>query len=149
MLSYEESSFAGKGMYLDDVLLLSMEQLSGNVLAVRPKGHGACLDCFGWACDGAVVNATRGFFLIGLALFIVGQWQHEVPTEAVDLLSNIKVKYTKHPSMQARVVSNLVKSAVNSRVNRSIEDPVFLASELCRTSLGAASGVKATLAADT
>ena len=90
---------------------------------------------------------NRGFALIGLALFIVGQWQHEVPTEAVDVLSNIKVKYTKHASMQALVVSNLVESAVNSRVNRSIEDPVFLASELCRTSLGTASGVKATLAA--
>ena len=136
-------------MYLDDALLLikSMEQLSGSVLAVRPKGHGASLDCFGWACDGALVNATRGFALFALALFIVDQWEHEVPTEAVDLLSNIKVKYTKHASMQARVVSNLVESAVNSRVNRSIEDPVFLASELCRTSLGTASGVKATLVA--
>ena len=135
-------------MHLSGALLLleSMDELSNHVLTVRPKGQGASLDAFGWACDGALVNAARGFALIGLALFIVGQWQHDVPTEALDLLSNIKVKYKTHASIQAHVVSNLVESALNSNANRSADDPVFLASELCRSSLGAASSVKAVLA---
>ena len=65
------------------------------MLNLRPKGHGASLDTFGWACDGVLVNATRGFAMVALTMFIVGQWQHEVPTVVVDLRSDMKVTYMK------------------------------------------------------
>ena len=154
MLSYAEASFSGEGLYLEDALdlLLSWHQLPDSTLHIRPRTvQSEGLDHGGWVCDGAVANATRGFAMVALAAFAAmpasgGKAPVPVPVEVVDLLSNIKVKYNKYSSTQARVVAGLVDSAINSRVNRSIEDPIYLASELRRNSLVTASGVKAALA---
>jgi len=148
MLSYHESSFAGNGLYLEDsiILLDNWRQWADHVLNVRPVGVGVSHDCFGWVCDGAIVNATRGFAMIAVAVFLAtGQWQHAVPAEIVDFLSNIKVRYIKYTDSQSRLVAGLVDSAINNKTNRSIEDPIFLAHELRRLSLGTASGVKLAL----
>ena len=145
MLSYQESSFAGKGLYLEDSLLLfdNWRQWADHVLNIRPVGVGVSHDCFGWVCDGAMINATRGFAMIAVAVFLgAGQWQHAVPAEIVDFLSKIKVKYIRYVNSQSRMVASLVDSAVNNKTNRSVEDPIFLANELRRLSLGTASGVK-------
>ena len=119
------------------------------MIEVRPIGPSTPQSQFGWACDGAVVNSTRGFALTALALFIVGQWQQSsaVPPEIIEALVDIKVKYTKHKDMQSRVVASLIESAVNNRVNRSIDDPIFLANELSNKSLSNPAAIKATLAA--
>jgi hypothetical protein len=123
MLSYHESSFAGNGLYLEDsiILLDNWRQWADHVLNVRPVGVGVSHDCFGWVCDGAVVNATRGFAMIAVAVFLaIGQWQHAVPAEIVDFLSNIKVRYIKYTDSQSRLVAGLVDSAINNKTNRSI-----------------------------
>ena len=71
MLSYDESSFAGQGVYLEDALLVlgNWELWSDSVICVRPKGVGIAHDTFGWVCDGAIINATRGFAMIAVAIF--------------------------------------------------------------------------------
>ena len=149
MLSYDESSFAGQGVYLEDALLLldNWHSWSDSVICVRPKGVGVCNEPFGWVCDGAIINATRGFAMIAVAFFAAasGRWHGEVPSEVEEVLSNIKAKYIKFSNAQSRVVAGLVDSAINSKTNRSIEDPIFLAYELQRFCLGTASGVKTAL----
>ena len=94
---------------------------------MRLKGVGIAQDTFGWVCDGAILNATRGFAMIAVAIYAAsGRWQREVPSEVVSFLSNIKVKYIKFSNTQSRVVAGLVDSAINSKTNRSLEDPFFL-----------------------
>ena len=150
MLSYDDKSFAGNGVYLTDALdvMDNWRQLPDHRLHVRPKGNSTPLDEFGWMCDGAVINGTRGFAMVALAIFsVVGQWQRSVPAEVLDLLTNIKVKYTKHNTTQSRLVASLVDSVINNKVNRSMEDPSFLKNELKRNSQATAHGVKTSLQA--
>ena len=109
-------------------MLTDVGCISGFTIEVRPVGPNTPQSQFGWACDGAVVNSTRGFALTALALFIVGQWQQSdgaVHHEIIETLADIKVKYTKHKDMQARLVQGLVDSAVN-KVNRSIHVSIFV-----------------------
>ena len=70
MLNYGEGCFAGSGVYLEDALLLldNWRQWPDHVLSIRPVGVGVPHDCFGWACDGAVINATRGFAMVAVAI---------------------------------------------------------------------------------
>ena len=151
-LAFMEDAYPGQGVYLSDaILILEQRGLQDimNGLTVRPISAGRDLSLFGWMPDGSIVNGTRAFALSVLALFsIVGHWQPElqrwpkefkwqgpVPAKVLDVLQKVKCKYVRHDNLQSRVLANLIETAVNSKTNRSIEDPLFLSREMMRNNL--------------
>ena len=53
----------------------------------------------------------------------------------MELLDDITAVYRAHGSASARVVANLVDSAISHKVDRSIEDPTFLSKEMLRCNI--------------
>ena len=149
MLAFSEEAYPGQGVYLSDALLLleqrGIEEFEGQVIFVRPVAAMQDLSYFGWMPDGSIANGTRAFALSVLAMYsLVGRWVcnnqwseglhwvGDIPVAIGTLLSKIKCKYIRHDNLQNRVLSNLVESAVNSKTNRSIQDPLFLSQEMLR-----------------
>ena len=58
------------------------------------------------------------------------------PEEIVEALQDMKTLYTKHENTTSRVVASMVSSAVSSKTNRSMDDPLLLAK--VRSSTGTA-----------
>ena len=152
MLSYAEDAYPGKGVYLSDAAILleqrGLEDLDHRI-SLRPESARVDLSCFGWMSDGSIVNGTRAFALSVLALYsLVGRWQVNrawpenlywpgaIPPDVVGVLVGIKCKFTRHENLTMRTLSNLVESAVHSKTNRSIEDPIFMSQEMLRCSMG-------------
>ena len=159
MLGYQEEAYPGNGIYVvDAITLLELQaaDLSSHVVRLRPRGEGE-LGTFGWLPDGDIANGTRAFALAAMGLYAtVGQWQPatpwpeevmsalgdvawtgDIPKEVVAALSDIRVRTVVYASSQQRLVQNLVDSAINHKVNRSIEDPIFLSREMRRSMVGA------------
>ena len=62
-------------------------------------------------------------------------WDGDAPAAVVELLADLTVTYRAHGSASARVVANLVDSAISHKINRSIEDPTFLSKEMLRCNI--------------
>ena len=103
------------------------------------------LSAFGFGADGAMVNSTCLFALVVLVLFAVVQGT-TVPPLLVKFLQAIPVQQTRAASTSSRMVESMVTSAVQSTVNRSMDDPLLLAAEFARqvpTCVPIASGMNA------
>ena len=103
------------------------------------------LSAFGFGADGAMVNGTYLFALVVLVLFAVVQGT-TVPPLLVKFLQAIPAQQTRADSTSSRMVESMVTSAVQSTVNRSMDDPLFLAAELARHVPSTATGVSAAMA---
>ena len=103
------------------------------------------LAAFGFGADGAMVNGTYVFALVVLVLFAVVQGT-TVPPLLVKFLQAIPVQQTRADSSSSRMVESMVTSAVQSTVNRSMDDPLLLAAELARHVPSTATGVSAAMA---
>ena len=161
-LSFAESGYPGQGVYLGDAILIleqrGLQDLSNTTITVRPCAAGADLSRWGWMPDGSIANGSKAFALSALALFsVAGRWQHDqfcrgdpekptpwpadlkwsglVPEKVCKALQEVSAQFVKHDNLQARVLSNLIETAVNSKTNRSIEDPIFLSGEMLRNSM--------------
>ena len=55
-----------------------------------------------------------------------------MPAAVSDALAGIGAVFTKHPSAEPRLCSNLLASQAQKLVNRSIADPIFLSQEMLR-----------------
>ena len=138
MLSFEKTSYAASGMFLNDASLLLKTQgiiggLSSQTLAVRPR-PGAKMTVFGWEPDGAVVNSTHAFVCTCAAAYAVVV-NVDLPQPLARWLQNIPVTYTKHDNSRDRLLQNLVDSAVQRHANRTVQCPIFLAEELARCAI--------------
>ena len=89
------------------------------------------LSAFGFGSDGAMANGTYLFALAVLVVFAVVQGT-TVPPLLVQLLQAIPVQHTRADSTASRMAESMVTSAVQSTVNRSMDDPLLLAAELTR-----------------
>ena len=158
MLDFGEDSYLGSGVYVDDAITFLRSQheaIDNSTIRLTPRAEGD-LSTFGWAPDGDIANGTRAFALSAMALYAVfGHWQpnadtadviqsalgdlqpwpHAVPEAIVKLLTDIRVNHIARGSASARVVQNLIDSAIGHTVNRSIEDPTFLAKEMHRCNI--------------
>ena len=72
-----------------------------------------------------------------------------MPDAIVEELSGIKVQYAKHATGMDRLVANMVTSNVNSKINRSMDDPLLLAAELGRYGLTTTKEIRSVLKAYT
>ena len=106
------------------------------------------LAAFGFGADGAMVDGTYVFALVVLVLFAVVQ-RTTVPPLLVKFLQAIPVQQTRADSSSSRMVESMVTSAVQSTVNRSMDDPLLLAAELARHVPSTATGVSAAMASGT
>ena len=145
-LAFSEEAYPGQGVYLSDALLMleqrGLDEFTGTAIIVRPSALLQILSTVGWMPDGSIANGTRAFALSILALYyLVGRWgsncwsaglrwQGDIPEAIGTVLSNIRCKYVRHDNLPTRVLSNLVESAVNSKTNRSIQDPICLSQDM-------------------
>ena len=151
--AYGENGFHGKGLYaVDAVAWLSntrvpfdMKRL--DVVPVLAPGSDS-LSSFGYGCDGPMVNSTTVFALVALALYAL-ETGATMPSAIVQELSGVRVQYTKHASGMDRLVANMVTSNVNSKINRSMDDPLLLAGELSRQGLNTTKEIRAVIRAYT
>ena len=104
------------------------------------------LSAFGFGADGAMVNGTYLFALVVLVLFAVAQGTTGPPL-LVTFLQAIPVQQARADSTSSRMVESMVISAVQSTVNRCMDDPLLLAAELARhvPSTATATGVSAAM----
>ena len=159
MLDFGEDAYPGSGAYVSDAITMLQCQHAdlGSRVCIAPTSAQAQLGCFGWAPDGDIVNGTRAFALSAMALYSVlghwrpdgdpwadvvqsaiggvRRWDGDVPVAVVELLGDLTAVYRAHGSASARVVANLVDSAISHKVNRSIEDPTFLSKEMLRCNI--------------
>ena len=152
--AYGENAFHGKGIYAvdDAVSWLSHTCVPFNikkfdVAPVLAPGSDA-LSLFGYGSDGAMVNSTILCALVALVLYAVDTGV-QMPDAIVQELSAVKVQYAKHASGMDRLVSNMVTSNVNSRINRSMDDPLLLAAELGRYGLTTTKEIRSVMKAYT
>ena len=159
MLDFGEDAYPGSGAYVSDAITMLQCQHAdlGSRVRIAPTSAQAQLGCFGWAPDGDIANGTRAFALSAMALYsVLGDWrpgdtwadaiqsaiggrvrpwEGDVPVAVVELLGDLTAVYRAHGSASARVVANLVDSAISHKVNRSIEDPTFLSKEMLRCNI--------------
>ena len=154
MLYFGEQGLHGKGMYVGDASLwlrhltlpLNLKRLE--IVPVQTPGSTpspatggfAELSAFGYGADGAMVNSTILFALSSLVLFAIESGT-ELPTEWREQLQSIPAQYTRHENSAARLVNSMVTSAVNQKVNRTMDDPLILSKELARCGLASGSQV--------
>ena len=151
MLHFGEKGLHGKGMYVGDASLwlrhltmpLNMKRLE--IVPVQTPGGGPAsggsggeLGVFGYGADGAMINSTMLFALSALVLFAIDSGT-DLPSEWKKHLQNIPAQYTRHDNSTARLVNSMVTSAVNHKVNRTMDDPLILAKELSRCELASGS----------
>ena len=147
--AYGENGFHGRGIYaVDAVVWLSNLRVPFDfkrldVVPVLAPGSDA-LSLFGYGSDGAMVNSTILCALVALVLFAV-ETGAPMPDAIAQELSGVRVQYTKHASGMERLVANMVTSNVNSRINRSMDDPLLLAAELGRQGLTTTKDIRAVL----
>ena len=89
------------------------------------------LAAFGFGADGAMVNGTYLFALVALVVFAVVHGT-PMPPLLVKFLQAIPVQHARAESASARMVDSMITSAVQSTVNRTMDDPLLLAAELSR-----------------
>ena len=159
MLDFGENAYPGGGAYVADAITMLQCQHAdlGRGVRVAPKSAQANLGCFGWAPDGDIANGARAFALSAMALYsVLGHWQPDanpwsdaiqsaiggvrpwggdVPEAVKALLADLTAMYRAHGNATARVVANLVDSAIGHKINRSIEDPTFLSKEMLRCNI--------------
>ena len=149
--AYGENAFHGKGIYaVDAVTWLSHAHVPFNmkrldVVPVLAPGSDA-LSLFGYGSDGAMVNSTILCALVALLLYAVDTGV-QMPDAIVQELSGVKVQYAKHASGMERLVANMITSNVNSKINRSMDDPLLLAAELGRYGLTTTKEIRSVLKA--
>ena len=159
MLNYGEKGLHGKGMYANDSSLwlnnLQMPldfkrleivpiQIPGAPEESQPASGGPPLGplaVFGYGADGGMINSTIMFALCAVVLYAV-ETNTEVPPTWQRKLQNIPAQYTRHDNSCARLVNTMVTSAVDSKVNRSMDDPLVLSKELLRCGLASGSNVR-------
>ena len=146
MLHFGEKGLHGKGLYAADASLwlrhlewpLNIRRL--DIVPVQTPGanqtpviggSGGELGVFGYGADGAMVNSTILFALSAVVLFAI-ESDTAVPEEWVKKLQNIPATYAKHDNRASRLVTAMVTSAVNQKVNRTMDDPLILSKELSR-----------------
>ena len=115
------------------------------VLALGSITDEHSLSAFGFGADGAMVNGTYLFALVALVVFAVVQ-ETIIPSLLVKFLQAIPVQHVRADSASARMVESMVTSAVQSTVNRTMDDPLLLAAELTRhvaTAAGVGGGTAA------
>ena len=153
---YSERGLHGRGLYAgvdaiswlrvgDASSLLNMKRIDvvpvlapgsnvlasgSNVLASGDTG-GEPLSMFGYGSDGSMINATMVFALASVVLCSIDD-SVTLPELWQAAAGAINVQYTKYNSGMDRLVSNMVSSNLNAKVNRSMDDPLLLASELGR-----------------
>ena len=134
MLSYQVSSYVANGMFVGDAKLLLKAQglrcLEGKTISIKPRA-GANPTCFGWEVDGPVENSTIAFAMTCIVAYCLHA-DCTMPQPLARLLKAVPVHFYKHDTAQERLVSNLVASATQRHVNRTIQCPIFLAEELNR-----------------
>ena len=134
MLSYQVSSYVANGMFVGDAKLLLKAQglrcLEGKTISIKPRA-GANPTCFGWEVDGPVENSTIAFAMTCIVAYCLHA-DCTMPQPLARLLKAVPVHFYKHDTAQERLVSNLVASATQRHVNRTIQCPIFLAEELSR-----------------
>ena len=160
-IHFGPKGFHGGGMYVTDAIVW-LQQFDGHSslellgrLAVAPAlAPGSTflpgtdehsLSAFGFGADGAMVNGTYLFALVALVLFAVEQGT-TAPPLLVTFLQAIPVQQKRADSTSARMVESMVTSAVQSTLNRSMDDPLLLAAEFARqvpTCVPMASGMNA------
>ena len=151
MLNFGEKGLHGKGMYALDASLwlrhltmpLSFKRL--DIIPVMLPGDasasgdsGGDLGVFGYGADGAMVNSTILFAMSSLVLFSIESGE-DMPEVLKEKLQNIRALCTKHDNASNRLVNSMLTSAVNQKMNRSMDDPLILAGELIRSGLASGS----------
>ena len=152
-LAYGENAIHGKGIYAADAVAwlshadvpFSIKRL--DVVPVLAPG-GDALSLFGYGSDGAMINSTILCALVALVLYAVDTGA-QMPDAIVQELSGVAVQYSKHASGMDRLVANMITSNVNSKINRSMDDPLLLAAELGRYGLTSAKEIRSVLKAYT
>ena len=119
----------------------SMLPPGSNVSATGDTGGGEPLSMFGYGSDGSMVNATMVFALVSVVLCSIDEGV-ALPELWRAAAGAIRVQYTKYNSGMDRLVSNMVSSNLNAKVNRSMDDPLLLASELGRQGLTSISEIR-------
>ena len=92
---------------------------------------GVGLSVFGYGTDGAMVNATMVFAIASVVLYSI-ESKEELPMQLKAAVGAIKVQHIPHATGMDRLVANMVVSNINAKINRSMDDPLLLASELGR-----------------
>ena len=141
---YSERGLHGRGLYagVDAISWLRTGDTSSlfnikriDVVPVLAPGSsnvsGEPLSMFGYGSDGAAINATMVFALVSVVLCSIDD-SVALPELWQAAAGAISVQYTKYNSGVDRLVSNMVSSNLNAKVNRSMDDPLLLASELGR-----------------
>ena len=111
-MSFTENAIPGKCMYLNDVfaklVASSLIALLGKTIQVRPRQLGR-LTCFGWECDGAMVNGVISFIMSALVAWACVHEQ-PLPQPLARALGKISATYTKHDNNSNRLLQSLVDS---------------------------------------
>ena len=161
-IHFGSKGFHGGGMYATDAIVW-LQQFDGHSSLTRlgrldvapvlapgsaflPGTEEQSLSAFGFGADGAMVNGTYLFALVVLVLLFAVVQGTTVPPLLVKFLQAIPVQQTRADSSSSRMVESMVTSAVQSTVNRSMDDPLLLAAELARHVPSTATGVSAAMA---
>ena len=156
MFNFGEKGLHGKGMYVGDSSLwlknlqmpMNLKRLDivpvsspGQTSEPAPGGATGDLAVFGYGADGAMINSTIMFAMCAVVLYAI-ETDTEVPQKWQRKLQNIPALYTRHENSCSRLVSSMVTSAVNRKINRSMDDPLMLSRELLRCGLASGSNVR-------
>ena len=151
--AYGENGFHGKGIYAVDAVAwlknacVPFEVKRLDVAPVLAPGSDS-LSSFGYGCDGPMVNSTIVCALVALVLYAI-ETGAAMPGAIVQELIGVRVQYTKRASGMDRLVENMVNSNVNSKINRSMDDPLLLGNELGRQGMSTTREIRAVLKAYT
>ena len=88
-----------------------------------------------------MINSTIMFALCAVVLYAI-ETNTEVPPKCQRKLQNTLAQYTRRESSCARLVNSMMTSAVDSKVNRSMDDPLVLSKELLQCGLASDSNVR-------
>ena len=90
----------------------------------------------GWQVDGALANGTLVFLFVAAAAYAALS-KTQPPDEVGNVLSSISAFFKPYATAQERQLHNLVASAAQHHINRTVADPLFLSLEMGRNCMSA------------